>query len=55
VSSLTGQLENWGEDHADEIFLLNNVDALTAHLRVSFSNLDLEGKKLYSHIEFEKI
>ena len=36
VYSFTGHLGNWVADHADEIFLLENIDALTAYVRVSF-------------------
>ena len=51
VSSFTGHLGNWAADHADEIFKLDNIDALTAYVRVSFSNEDLEGMNLYSVIK----
>ncbi len=51
MSSFTGQLGNLAADHADEIFKLNPIDALTAYVRVSFSNEDLEEKKIYSLIE----
>ena len=44
VSSFTGSLGNWAADHADEIFKLDSIDALTTYVRVSFSNEDLEGK-----------
>jgi hypothetical protein len=43
VSSFTGPLGNWAADHADEIYKLDAIDALTAYVRVSFSNEDLEG------------
>jgi hypothetical protein len=32
VSSFTGNLGNWAEDHADEIFKLESIDALTAYV-----------------------
>jgi len=35
VSSFTGTLGNWAADHADEIFKLDSIDALTAYVRVS--------------------
>ena len=47
VSSFAGSLGNWVADHTDEIFKLDSIDALTAYVRVSFSNEDLEGKNLY--------
>ena len=40
-SSFTGHLGNWAADHADEIFNLDIIDALTAYVRVSFPNMDL--------------
>ena len=46
VSSFTGPFGNWAADHADEIFRLDSIDALTAYVRVSFSNEDLEGKMI---------
>jgi hypothetical protein len=40
----------WAADHADEIFELDGIDALTAYVRVNFSNEDLEGKNfLFSY------
>ena len=39
-------------NHADEIFKLESIDALTAYDRVSFSNEDLEGMNLYSLVKF---
>jgi hypothetical protein len=51
VSSFTEHLGNRATDHADEIFLLYNIDALTAYVRVSFSNEDLEGMNIYSPIK----
>ena len=47
VSSFTGQLGNWAADHANDIFKLDNIHALTAYFRVDYSNEDLEGKNLY--------
>jgi hypothetical protein len=47
-------LINWASDHADEIFKLDNIDALTAYVRVSFSNEDLEGMHLYSLIKLDQ-
>ncbi len=44
VYSFTGQSSNWAADHAEEIVKLDSVDALTACVRVGFSNEDLEGK-----------
>jgi hypothetical protein len=54
VSSYTGQLGNWVANHADEIFKLGNIDALTAYVHVSFSNENLEGKNLYSLIKLDQ-
>jgi hypothetical protein len=36
VSSFTGPLGNWAADHANEIFRLYSIDALTAYVRVGF-------------------
>ncbi len=55
VSSFTGSLGNWAADHTDEIFKLDSIDALTAYVRVSFSNEDLEGNNLYSRIKLDQI
>ena len=55
VSSLAGSLSNWAVDHADEIFKLDSNDALTTYIRVSFSNKDLEGKKLNSLIKLDQV
>ncbi len=49
VSSFAGKLGNWDADHVDEIFNLNSIDALSAYVRVSFSNKDLEGKNIFSN------
>jgi hypothetical protein len=38
VSSLTGSLGNCAADHADEIFKLDSIDALTTYVHLSFSN-----------------
>jgi hypothetical protein len=38
-----------------EIFGLDFIDALTAYVRVSFSNEDLEGKNLYIFIKLDQI
>ena len=54
VSSFTGPLGNWAADHAYEIFRLDSIDALTAYVRVSFSNEDSEGKNLYSLIKLDQ-
>ncbi len=54
VSSFTGSLGNWAANHADEVFKLSSIDALTAFVRVSFSNRDLEGKNLYSLIKLDQ-
>ena len=48
MSSFTEHLGNWAADQADQICKLDNIDALTAYVRVSFSNKDLEGVNLYS-------
>jgi hypothetical protein len=49
MSSFTGHLGNWAAYHADEIFKLDSIDALTAYVLVRFSNEDLEGMNyLYS-------
>jgi hypothetical protein len=55
VSSFTWSLGNWVDDHADEIFRLDSYDALTAYVRISFSNEDLEGKNFYSLIKLDQI
>jgi hypothetical protein len=54
VSSFTGHLGNWAGGHADEILKLDNIDSLTAYVRVSFSNDDLEGMKLYVLIKLDQ-
>ena len=51
MSSFTGELGNWVANNADEILKLDNIDALTAYVRLGFSNEDLEGKNLYSPIK----
>ena len=51
VSPFTGQWGNWAAYHDDDSFKLDNIDALTAYVRVSFCNKNLEGKNLYSFIE----
>ena len=38
VFTFTGHLGDWAANHADEIFKLDIYDALTAYVRVSFSN-----------------
>ncbi len=48
VSSFIGKLGNWAADHVEEIFKLNSIDALTAYVRVTFSNEDLEGENVFS-------
>jgi hypothetical protein len=45
VSSFTGSLGNWAADHADEIYKLDSIDALTAYVRVSFFQRRLGGKE----------
>ena len=50
VSSFTGHSGKWAADHGDKIFRLDNIDALAAYVRVSFSNEDFEGMDLYSLI-----
>jgi hypothetical protein len=55
VSSFTGPLGNWAANHADDIFRLDSIDALTAYIRVVFSNEDLEGKNLYFFIKLDQI
>jgi hypothetical protein len=55
VSIFTGSLGNWAADHADEIFKLDTIDALTIYVCVSFSNEDLEGKNLYSLIKLDQV
>jgi hypothetical protein len=49
-----GHLGNWIADHAGEIFKLESIDALTAYVRVSFSNEDLEDTNLYSLIKLDE-
>ena len=51
VSSFTEHLSNWSADHADEIFKLGYIGALTAYIQVTFSNEDLEDMNLYSLIK----
>ena len=41
--------------HAIQILKLDNIDAVTAYVRVSFSNEDLESKNLYSLIKIDKL
>ena len=55
VSSFTGSLGNSAADHTDKIFKLDSFDALTAYVRISFYNEDLEGKNLYSLIKLDQI
>ena len=55
ASSFTGSLGNWVADHTDEIFKLDSIDALTAYIRVDFSNEDLEDKNIYSLIKLDQI
>ena len=55
VSSFTGSSGNWAAEHSDEIFRLGSIDALTAYVRVSFFNEDLEGKNLDSLIKLDQI
>ena len=54
VASFTGSLVNWVADHTDDIFKLDSIDALTAYVRVSFSNEDLESKILYPLIKLDQ-
>jgi len=54
VSSFMGHLGNWAADQAGEIFKLGSIDALTAYVRVRFSNEDFEGVNLYSHIKSDQ-
>ncbi len=54
VSYFTEQLGDWVADHVDEIFKLNSVDALTAYVRVSFSDGDLKETILYSLIKLHE-
>ena len=54
VSSFTGHLGNSVAHHAAEIFKIESIDTLTAYVRVSFSNEDLEGINLYSLIKFDQ-
>ena len=41
ASSFTRPLGNLAADHADEIIRVDTIDALSAYVRVSFSNKDL--------------
>ena len=54
MSSFTGHLGDWAAYHADEIFMLDNIDALTEYVRVNFSNEDLEGINLYSLVKLDQ-
>ena len=54
-SSFTGSLDNWADDHADEIVKLDSIDALTVYICVSFSNEDQESKNLISLIKLDHI
>ena len=51
---LYGHLGNWAVDHADEIVKLEGIDALTAYVRVGFSNEDLERMNVYSIIKLNQ-
>ena len=55
MSFFTGHLGNWAAYHADEIFKLDNIHVLTEHVRVSFSNEDLESMNLYFLIELDQV
>ena len=55
VSSFTESLGDWAAAHANEIFKLDSIDALTAYVRISFSNEDLVGKMLYSLFKLHQI
>ena len=55
VSPLRGSLGIWAADHTEEIFKLDSIDALTAYVRVSYSNEDLEGKNLCFLIKLDQI
>ena len=55
MSSFTGHLGNWATYHADEIFKLDNIDTLTAYVRVSFYNEDLEDMNSYSLIKLYQL
>ena len=55
ASSFTGTSGNWAADHANDIFRLESIYALTAYVRVGFSNENLEGKNLYSLIKLDQI
>jgi hypothetical protein len=43
-----GHLGNWAAGHADEIFKLESIDALSAYVLVSFAEEDFEGMNIYS-------
>ena len=45
VFSFTGSLGHWAADHADEIYKLDSIDALTAYVRVSFFQRGLGGQE----------
>jgi hypothetical protein len=49
-----GKLGDWAADHANEIFELNSIDALTAYIPFNVSIEDLEGKNLSSHIKLRQ-
>jgi hypothetical protein len=55
VSSFTGSLGNLATGHADKIFKLESIDALTTYVRVSFCNEDLEVKNFYSLIKLDQV
>ena len=54
LSSFTEPLGNWVEYHADEIFKLDSIDALTVYVRDSFFNGDLKGMNLYFLIKLDQ-
>ncbi len=54
MSSFTGPLGNRAAVHADEILKLNYIDTLTAYVRVSSSNENLEGYKIDYLIRLDK-
>ena len=55
VSSFTEHLGNWAADHAEDIFLLDNIYALTAYVHVGFSNEGLEGVNLDSLVKLDQL
>ena len=58
VSTFMGHLGHVAADHADKIFKLESIDALSAYVLVSFAEEDFEGMNIYSLMildQFDKL